>query len=70
MKRPVPPCRGCERRTPEDPEKNLEDCHKSCEAYEEYVKANEAYKAGNRRIEIRDYIRDRISNDRRKNWHK
>lgn len=62
MDKPIPSCRYCERRTSE--------CHATCEEYKEYVKANAAYKAENKRIEIRDYIRDRISNGKKKTWHK
>nr|MBQ4455655.1 hypothetical protein [Clostridia bacterium] len=44
MRRPESPCRGCENRTPEDPENNTHDCHPQCAAYRKYVYDNTRYK--------------------------
>lgn len=36
MREPKGPCKGCEIRTVEDPEKGTHDCHDRCGQYQEY----------------------------------
>ena len=56
----MPPCRNCKYRNPE--------CHAHCGAYLKYVEDNEKYKAENQDGEVREYIRDR-ANEVRKRRH-
>ena len=62
MKKPIAPCRGCERRTIE--------CHTVYEEYKEFTEAIRAYKVANRSTEIQNYIRGRIYYGTTKKAHK
>lgn len=44
MGEPQGPCKGCGKRTAEDPESGTRDCHISCEEYAEYRKRLAEYK--------------------------
>ena len=43
MREPQGPCRGCDHRVAENPEKGLKDCHGTCTKYQEYRKKIEEY---------------------------
>lgn len=43
MYKPVPPCKGCDHRTAENPELGTHDCHGSCEVYQAYREDQFAY---------------------------
>lgn len=38
MKEPMPPCLGCAKRTAENPDLGIHDCHAACEIYQKYKK--------------------------------
>ena len=62
MKRPLPPCIDCDKRS--------EGCHGRCEGYQEYKRLNEAYKSEYAEVKRKIHDMDAYRSSKRKRGQK